>query len=224
MKIITVADERMKAIASLTLKLNDQAGYQTEQWPIPPQFDGYTFGTWPERIRGKCPYKALIVQNALQNYSKPIVWMDADAFCVSRIESVFEKLFDIAVTVKRPDELTTTPYPAQYGHINAGVMFFRPNHRTARFLKTWQKRTGAIESHSDQEALTRMLLEVSGELKRGDTIVDANGTKILLLSTDEYNWYYWPEPVPATAKILHMKTDKREVGLAYAMQRVCEPA
>lgn len=223
MKIITASNGKMNEILDVALAMNRRLGYVPQIITPPKEYDDYTFGEWPERIRGKSPYKPEIILKAVQNTSHPIAWLDADAFCVKPIEPAFDHDFDIAVTVRRRGEIKHIEHHPQYGYINAGVLFFKPSSRTVKLLRQWIARVKETESRSDQEALTTLLRE-SDELTKGNKTFrhQSSGAVVHTFTTDEYNWFYWPESVPETARILHMKRGKRERGLAWAKQQLCE--
>lgn len=219
-RIITAADERFHEIMATSVGVTHRLGYEPRAYvlgrdfELPEAYREYTCGDWPLHIRGKLPYKPQIIRQALRELACPLIWMDADAFALQPLDDVFDGTFDIAVTVRRLSERVCN-YPAQYGYINAGVLFFNNTPQVAEFIGHWIETVEQSSSKSDQEALNSLLLPIDPLEVFGSVFQHPCGARIKILSTDEYNWYYWPEPVPSTAKIAHMKTDRRAAALKW---------
>ena len=67
---------------------------------------------------------------------EPLVLMDADMLVLRDISDVFDRDFDVAVTV-RPEGL------------NSGILFLRPNERSRWFMRAWQKMTALLLERPD---------------------------------------------------------------------------
>jgi Nucleotide-diphospho-sugar transferase len=92
--------------------------------------------------------------------------------------------------------------------VNTGVMFFNKTPAALEFISLWIAEVNAVHSHSDQEALNRLVLRAT-DLTRYNEVFRLGNIRIKVLACEEYNFYYWPqEPMPST-KIVHCKTDRR---------------
>lgn len=218
--IITYCDDQFREVLAITKPLNekfhDVVLFTPNSFNVPEKYRNWKSQPWPMRLRGRLPFKPLIIRDALNQNIDKFIWLDGDAFAREDLSPVFEQEFDIAVTLRRKDEQESTAYKIQYGYINAGTMFFRNNEMTKSFVDLWALKVEETDSKSDQEALNLLLLECDSMESYGRCFVHKrSGARLLLLSTDVYNFYYFPEPVPDTAKVIHLKTDKRELGMKW---------
>lgn len=205
MKIITASNSAFEPIASLTREANRRAGYDTKCYTVPEIAPPGS----KERNCGKAPWKPSIIRQAMLEFRNHIVWLDADAWVIRDISCMERMDYDVAVTMRRPDERGRSDWPDVYGYLNAGVIFFAPTIAACLFIKRWENEVKETPSNSDQHALNNLVRQVT-DLTEYDKVFLFEGVRVLVLSTDEYNWYYFPaEPTPDT-KILHCKTDLRD--------------
>ena len=127
-----------------------------------------------------------------------MVYMDADAFPISKFEEIKNYDFDIGVTVRNKNENFK-----ELGRINAGVIFFRNTKNTHKFLEEWSDLTKKIEN--DQVAL--------------NSIISSNKYKVVEFPTNIYNYYYFPEVPCNDVKIYHFKSsfEVRSEFVKYAI-------
>lgn len=225
MIIITAADHNMRDMALQSRAISRAHGHEVitfdlgglgygEKMDVPKQLQVKPKDNkHPERRRGRIPCKPDIILNAMARIplGTPFAWMDADAFAIGPCQKVFDLDFDIAVTLRHASEKAAVRNPdwvVHYGYINAGVMFFRNQPETVYAVGQWKARVMLLESHSDQEAMNTMLLEVN-PLDDPETEFLCQGAVIRTVPTWVYNWYYFPKMPEGKALVAHVKTDKR---------------
>jgi hypothetical protein len=221
--IITAASKDYKRILELSTIQNKKLGYNPTIYDIEGTMsigEVFNLNDFYKKIDankleskdmvGVIPYKPLIIKSALNKYKQNITWMDADAFAIKNYDKVFNDDFDIAFTMRRQNE-KATPYPLWSGFINAGVIFFKYNANTLKFIDLWIEEINNTMYFSDQEAINRLVLRCS-ELNEScyGNIFNLDGIKIKILTTDEYNYYYYPKRPDYNTKILHLKTNIRQ--------------
>lgn len=213
--IVTCANGAFADMVKTSTANNTKLGYKVRTYDLNGELGfGKRFNTGfipipgPERLRGRLPIKPLIIKQGLEDGGVPICYMDADAFAIRRFDAVgFD--FDIAVTMRRPEERGATKWPTFYGFANAGVMFFNHTPAAFEFIEMWIREIEMTVSMSDQEALNRLVLQAT-DFTEYNKVFRLGNIRIKVLRCDEYNFYYWPqEPLPETC-ILHAKTDRRE--------------
>lgn len=215
LKIVTSSNAAMSSILKISMTRNKAAGYDTCVYDINGElgfgtrFDtDHKFGSSRERFKGRLPFKPAVIRAALTQHRQFIAYMDADAFAIRRFDEINTDDYDVGVTMRRPEERGATQWPALYGFLNAGVMFFNHTPAAFKFIDIWEAELNNSSSASDQEALNMVVLQAT-DLTEYDKIFYWKGIRIKIFRTDDYNFYYWPqEPLPKT-RILHAKTDKR---------------
>jgi hypothetical protein len=113
--------------------------------------------------------KAVCCQDCLQRTSSHLVFLDADAFVWRQLGSIFLKEFDIALTLRRLDDIKIGTDPAvkcnnpiPYLAINAGVLFLKNNNYSRRFIEQWIKKILTTRYFLiDQTALSLLVLEAN---------------------------------------------------------------
>lgn len=222
MKIVTAASWDYKTILNLSLKRNKEVGYEPIVYNIENTIDiGKQFNLnkfysdideniYNSKINmGMIPYKPYIIKEAILEYKEKIVWLDCDAFCIGKIDDVFDGSFDIAVTMRRQDERNTLN-PILNGLLNTGVVFINNTDKSLEFIDLWIKELKNTIFLSDQEAINRLILQCC-ELKEDcyNNIYNLNGIRIKILKTEDYNYFYYPNIPKNNTKILHLKTNLR---------------
>jgi hypothetical protein len=159
--------------------------------------------------KSKAIHKPKIIYDCMMERRGPVLYLDADALLVSKIDEIFESNdFDFGFTIRRHDELSKEPvmnHRKIMGQINAGVLFFNHTDKSLNFLSEWEKQ---IQTHkNDQLALNLMITEI---LLR-DGVVNTSLGKILTVPTDIYNFYYFNElyfdMIKRKIKIFHLKNN-----------------
>ena len=225
MKIITAADANYKEMVQGAVAMNKRVGYETIVYDIGGLGFGIPFdisedlqmiaSTKRELYTGtnvqKGSFKPKIILDAmLRNpHEQWMVWIDSDAFCIQQIHWLtYWRCFDIAVTMRRRGEHADTKFPMWDQYINSGVVFLHNTAYMRDFVRKWIALVPHTEALSDQEALNIMC--DAPKLKEYNKMYTINGTKILNLSTNEYNFYYFPEKPQPYTKVLHFKGVKEE--------------
>lgn len=229
MKIITAADGKYKEMVIASMAMNARQGYQTIVYDL----GGLGFGIpWDvtadmEMIRKqdtpytgtnmmKAPFKPRIILDALINNPNEdrLAWIDADAYCIDQIHMImYRKVWDIAVTMRRANENKHSIYPMFDGYINSGVMLLRNNACTRGFIQRWIDALPTAPTLVDQEALNMVL--GAPDLTECNRIYDVGNVKVMVLSTDEYNFYYFPDEPHEYTKVLHFKGMKDQMQMKY---------
>lgn len=160
------------------------------------------------RFIKRCHYKLDFIRRALNRSKEDVVWIDAD--CVTRELDNPLRGCDIAVTLRRRAE--KDEYYNYSGLLNAGVIFFKNNHNSRRFIDLWEHNLPKGEHKTDQEALN-ITCGINGFTTAGDVLHNA-GAMIRVLSCSKYNFFYFPED-PKDAKVLHFKGDVRHYMQDY---------
>lgn len=205
MKIISASNEAFEPVTALTREANRRLGYD----PVYFEIEACPPASCPERNVGRAPWKPSLICKAIQKYQEHLVWMDADAWAIRDLSDMKRTDYDVAVTMRRQKDRGRSDWPEVYGYLQAGVVFFAPTIAAAVFAKRWQNEVPNTPSNSDQHALNNLVLRGT-DLTEYDRVFLLDGIRVLVLSTEEYNWCYLPEePLPMT-RVLHAKTDIRD--------------
>lgn len=160
--------------------------------------------------RVNCYFKPFVILEALDVMRDDIAWVDGDCLVRDRFDEILDGC-DVALTLRRfggPQmmNLTNPPRRDTYdGYINAGVMAFKNNDATKRFIEKWIAEQP--NGRADQDAMNRVLLRRTTMNQYGE-VVDVNGCRVRLVPCDTYNFFYFPEDHRG-AKILHVKGSLR---------------
>lgn len=125
-------------------------GLETSIDPIP------NFGSWEKN----CCFKPKYLLQKLQQCSRPILWLDADAVVLQK-PSLFETLEkDIALHVSEP---LPDDHPSK---MTSGTLFINHTQEAKRILEAWSEETDTLFQENpqlwDQETLRNVLLESEG--------------------------------------------------------------
>lgn len=229
MKIITAADAAYKEMVIGAINMHNQLGYETlvydlgglgigEPFDISDDMDMIrtthrTLYTGTNMQKGS--FKPKIILHAMMTHpnEKWLAWIDADAFAIKQIHWVtYFRHFDIAVTMRRKGEHAGTPHPMWDQYINSGVVIIQNTLAMRKFVMDWIDLVPTTQALSDQEALNVMC--DAPKLVEYNKLYNINGYSILNLSTDEYNFYYFPEQPHDDTKVLHFKGVK-DTSLQY---------
>jgi Nucleotide-diphospho-sugar transferase len=212
MKIVTAANGNYRRMLETSLRQNEARGYSVDVYDLDgglgrgTRFDGRAAiqRAGYQGFLGRCPWKpALLLTTGLK---QDTTWMDADAFAIRKFDYAFDGNFDVAFTARRiADRRLNLEGDILTGLVNAGVAFFKPTDAAREFLWQWAEQVGKEPSQSDQIALNRILIP---DFKRNHENPEFNclGARVNLMTTDEFNFHYYPqEPLPRT-KIVHFRS------------------
>jgi hypothetical protein len=138
-----------------------------------------------------------------------MLFLDGDAFMVSRIDEIFDGESQISVTIRRPHELDFA-----YGHcqvINTGVIAFTgTNVIRNQIIEAWiEKMQENFEYLVEQSAMTRLIFprgNLSEPLDETSLTVGERQVSVKLLTCEMYNYNWIEEGVDAKVnKIVHFK-------------------
>jgi hypothetical protein len=225
MKIITAADSNYKEMLIASMDMNSRQGYESIVYDL----GGLGFGKpWDitadmQHIQNtqtpytgthmmKAPFKPRIILDALLSHPDEdrLAWIDADAYCIQQIHMImYRKVWDIAVTMRRPTENVNSEHRMFDGYINSGVILLRNNQATRDFIQLWIDTWPTAPTLVDQEALNMVLH--ADKMKEINVIYQIGNVKVMLLSTDEYNFYYFPDEPHEYTKVLHFKGMKENM-------------
>jgi hypothetical protein len=146
-----------------------------------------------------------------------VTWIDGDATLIRSIDEISEEnSWDVGVTVRPKREKKKTHY------INAGVMFFRSNNASWRFVEEWCQEMPPIPdltsnekpvNYSDQQTLEENILlqaineplwDLVGQVR------EVRGCKVKFFPCEVYNNFWcikapYYDHGPGKAKIIHFK-------------------
>lgn len=224
MIIVTAAEQSFRELVKSGMAMNEKCGYKTIVYDIGGLGFGIPFNISDdvEMIENnshvlytgttlqKGSFKPKIILDAMNRFpeEKEITWLDADAYCVGRIHDLFQKYeFDIGVTMRNWGEFPNSPHPMFDCYINSGVVFINNTEKSREIVKKWCELVPQTYALSDQEAIN-VLLDAP-KLIEVNSVYIVNGIRVLVLSTEEYNYYYFPKVPGANVKVLHFKGVKK---------------
>lgn len=225
MIILTAANKKFKKIVELSIKNTIKLNYKPVIYDLGNlgygkpyivksqtfQKDGFYChinNTW----KSKAIHKPQIIFDALLEYKKTIVYLDAGAVPYQHLNEIKEKDFDIGLTIRRESEFLNEPVEDHrfvMGKINAGVMFFKYTQQTIKFLSKWIRMS---ETHKNDQLALNIILNLDFQRNH---LISYNELKILTVPTDIYNFYYFKEVCPSNVKIIHYKNDIWLKGQQY---------
>lgn len=151
----------------------------------------------------KCQFKPSLIKHAL---TEDIIWLDSDTWIQKPIK--VEGDYDVAVTLRRPEERNIDQFSHVSGYLNAGVIFFKNTPQAHKFVDMWIDELSQTTTGSDQEALNRVVMKATDLTQYGDFNLD--DIKIKVLPTDIYNNHYFKEN-QSEAQILHFKGNNKKL-------------
>lgn len=94
-----------------------------------------------------CAMKATFIEEMLQSYGKPVVWLDADAEVMQPLDLFQSAQFDFAV---REREAKIHP---RFGPWNSGTLYFGTSPEAMMLVALWVQRSAACPDELDQMSL-----------------------------------------------------------------------
>jgi len=155
-----------------------------------------------------CLHKPKVVKDCLGGLPEGahLLYLDADAVLNAPIDGAFGG-FDVGVTLRRQGWVGKGPCPRFTGYIQAGVLFFVNNRETRGFVDRWDEATAQYKC--DQRALNEMI-DPHTDWRSYDVVVEADGVRVKIFRTDEYNFFYFGEGYSDKNKVLHFKAEHRK--------------
>lgn len=231
-EIITAGTGKFRDMIAKTSDATRRVGYDVrafdlggvgfgEYWSVPVRHEGRgrtSVGgesTQHEKnVFGVAPWKPSIISHVLSqevDQTKTIVWLDADAWVIRPLTELGVGYFDVAVTMRRPNERGLSSRPELWGYLNAGFVAFRPTPQAMKFLKMWQLEVERVATGSDQHAMNNIVRKVT-DLRHYNRIFKLEDIKIKILATEQFNNYYAPEPPMPNTCVMHFKHNVRAVN------------
>jgi len=205
MKIVTVVagDKNFIHYTTTSAEYSKKLGYPTKIYDLGGSGIGKPFeARVSPQVGAKIPSKPNIIKDALldADVNDVVVWIDADALILDRIDEILDVNFDIGVTVRQP-KAKENSLP-----INAGIVFVRKTDRALKFVDNWIElcKTGV----SDQQELNRICQVTTKDI---DTSVNRDNTLIHVFQCRIYNNSYFKKKPAPHAKILHYKSKLRHL-------------
>ena len=195
MKVLTAGNYKFKKLIESSIKKITDLGYDAIVYDL----GGLNIGKKllvkeNDLIRtneGKtpiaCTFKPLMIRECLKEleHDETLLYLDGDALLLQRIDEMESNDYDIAVTVRKEAESYINH--KYMGALNAGVIIFKKNNATMRFVDDWVSK--ANEENNDQTGLNVLLKKYIALDKIGQTIGKDN-LKVKLLPCEIYNNYY----------------------------------
>lgn len=157
--------------------------------------------------------KPLCILDCINRSVGRLVFLDADAFLINKIDEVFTHDFDIGVTLRRLKELRFIDKEGQCMVLNSGVMFFNSDtSKLELFIKMWNQEIEKTRDYLiEQTALTHLIQKTrkdvyNGYYKTGILNADKKIIKIIVLPCEIYNYNWIEEGIDLEeVKVLHFK-------------------
>ena len=213
MKVLTGGNLRFKKMIQDSIKRIKQFGYEPVIYDIGGLDLGKKMDVNPiDLVRtneGKtpiaCRFKPLMIKDCLENTdaNELVLYLDADAFLLQRVDELDINDYDIAVTVR--EEAKHYREHELMGALNAGVIVFRKTKATMNFINKWIDVTNT--KYSDQSGLNACLYDYI-DLDKLDQVIEKDGLKVKLLKAMVYNNYYSDT---TDAKIRHFKGNIKQI-------------
>jgi len=209
MKILTCGNKKFKKMVKMSIERIEHFGYEPIIYDLGDLNIGKDYRVDPtdfERTNeGKTPlantFKPGMIKDCIENVKDNdlVVYLDADALLLDKIDELDTDDYDIAVTVRSESEVKRFMNHEFMGLINSGVVVFRKTEATMKFIDVWVEETK--NCLTDQVSLNSLVREYV-DLNKLNQVVEKNGVRIKLLTTMKYNNYYSDFSM---AKIRHYK-------------------
>lgn len=191
-RVVTAANGAFRAIVSQCMEHAMKRGYAVTVFDLGGLGFGHPLVTDPQDIEKKafvpCIFKIRALREALKmTPTSHLVWLDADAFLLDRIDEVFTDDYEMGVTERDPWEIARYQHDPRVGSINSGVLFLRRWPGAETFLDEWEQLATAC--NLEQQALNQLVRQKQVRVKRFPCRI--------------YNNYYFDGR--GTPKVIHYK-------------------
>ncbi len=166
--------------------------------------------------------KASCALDCFGRTNRNLVFLDADAFVWQRLDPVFQREFDVGLTLRRipdvkigEDMAVKTFEKIPYLAVNAGVIYFQNTLASQSFIEAWIAKMHTLKHYIvDQTALSQMAYEADPEAfhqyeKVIPIKINQKGVaKVVMFPCEQYNNIYirddfsFDEPDPF---VIHLK-------------------
>lgn len=215
MIVVTAGTSAFRKIIAAQARKCNEFGYQHKIYDLGGLGFGERYKVDPNKlIRTKsrqqgfsCDFKAVLVLKDAQP-GQAICWMDGD--CLPLLPFEPEGDWDAAVTMRSANEVGRSGRPRTM-FLNSGVVFVR----NMGFAVTWRELTVAADNCQialNNAALPEKTIAACRGII-GKTIESPTGFKVKIL--DAIEWNCWHIPPPPGARILHFKSDRRNLAEKY---------
>jgi hypothetical protein len=220
MKVITACDINFRHMVDGAIKMNAQCGAETLVYNLGGLGMGKPFDitadmamihndpgvVYTGAAKSKCTFKPRIILDAMHENpdEKHFVWVDADGFLIKPVMDVFDNDFDLAFTMRRTGENPHSVTPMFDQYINAGVIFVKNTAAARNFIRLWISLIPHTSTLTDQHAVNE-LLDKMIKWNIFDVPQKTYWGSVMLLTTDVFNYYYFPDAPHDNARILHFK-------------------
>ncbi|MFA5396042.1 MAG: putative nucleotide-diphospho-sugar transferase [Methanogenium sp.] len=213
LKILTGGNEKFKKMINMSIQKIEQFGYE----PIVYDLGGLEIGkkmevepvdferTENNTIPLGCHFKPTMIKDCLEHVENNsiVVYLDADALLLHLIDELDTNNYDIAITVRKPEEVERFINHEFMGAVNTGVIIFRKTEATMKFIDSWIEETK--KCFTDQSSFNNIVRKFI-DLTKMNQVVEKDDLKVKLLSTEVYNNYYTDFSM---AKIRHYKGNNK---------------
>jgi len=191
--------DKQMIVYDIGLSEKEKSSLDAHVISIDVDVDFYNYTTFKKVPFIRATHKPFCVKHYFENYSEPMILVDADCLFMEKIE---ERGFDVGVTLKPRKSIDTSNHYT--GVLNSGVIFFNTN--AGELISRWIEECRK-PSTTDQKALTDILSETI-DWKHYDKIYDWNGLKIKVFRIEEFNDYYLKN-----GKIFHFKGERHKENI-----------
>lgn len=162
--------------------------------------------------------KSLCILDCTKRIKENLIYLDADAFLINKIDGLFEQDFNIGVTVRLDDKIIEQSKKLGIKtYINAGVMFFKLDSDGIQlFLNDWIEEIKKTKGFwIDQTALNNLIAKSSNKIfekdyNEGFLTISNRKLKVKTFPCNIYNLIEIKEGFhPKKTKILHFRASQQ---------------
>jgi hypothetical protein len=184
--------------------------------------------------------KPHVIGRTLAASPNNLVFIDADAIVLKRLDAVFDLDFDMALTAEAPKDVVVGPWPPEcterpsYPHIaiNVGVMFVRHSPRMRPLLDAWIREMEMVHHLSiEQTALAHLIYRLAPDFYnghyRGHPLgLEGGEAVVMALPMPRYNFLKMraaDHGFPSDAHVAHFAGGKKqEAHWAWVRRMIAE--
>lgn len=123
-----------------------------------------------QRAQRMYAQKPHVIRRTLASSANNLVFIDVDAIVRKRLDSIFDRDFDLAVTTEAPQDVIIGPEPPEctdrpaypWRAVNVGVIFVRNSGRVKPLLDAWVREMESVHHLSiEQTALANLIYRLA---------------------------------------------------------------